>query len=51
MMRIHTWNGSGFDWSSDWLQADMNVINRMVTASAESFARDNNITRRTEPGC
>ncbi|KJS74584.1 MAG: ABC transporter permease [Comamonadaceae bacterium BICA1-1] len=51
LMRIHTWNGSGFDWSSDWLQADMNLITRMVTASAESFARDNNITRRTEPGC
>jgi len=51
LTRIHTWNGSGFDWSSDWLQADMNVITRMITASAESFARDNNITRRTEPGC
>ncbi len=51
LMRVHTWNGSGFDWSSDWLQADMNVINRMITASAETFARDNNITRRTEAGC
>jgi formimidoylglutamate deiminase len=30
--RIHTWDGSKFTWSSDWLQADEKIITPLVRA-------------------
>jgi branched-chain amino acid transport system substrate-binding protein len=51
LLRVHTWNGSRFEWSSDWLTADRAVVDPLVRAATDTYARENNITRRTEPGC
>jgi branched-chain amino acid transport system substrate-binding protein len=49
--RIHTWDGSKFSWSSDWLQADEQVIKPLVRASAERYAAEKKIERRTPQDC
>jgi len=49
--RIHTWTGNGFEWSSDWLQADEQIIRPLVKASAEQYAREKNLTRRPPADC
>lgn len=49
--RIHTWDGSRFNWSSDWLQADMSIINPMVRASADRYASEKKLARRAPADC
>ena len=49
--RIHTWDGTKFNWSSDWLEADMSIINPMVKASADRYASDKKLTRRPASDC
>ncbi len=49
--RIHTWDGSKFVWSSDWLQGDDQVIKALVKASADKYAAENKIPRRTAADC
>jgi branched-chain amino acid transport system substrate-binding protein len=49
--RMHTWDGSKFVWSSDWMQGDMQIINPMVKAAADKYAADKKLTRRTPADC
>jgi len=49
--RIHTWDGSKFVWSSDWLEADEQVIKPMVKASADKYAAEKKLTRRSGADC
>jgi branched-chain amino acid transport system substrate-binding protein len=49
--RVHTWDGSKFVWSSDWLEADAQIIKPMVKASAEKYADEKKLTRRTPADC
>ena len=49
--RVHTWDGAKFAWSSDWLQADDQIIRPMVKASAEKFAAEKKLTRRAPADC
>jgi branched-chain amino acid transport system substrate-binding protein len=49
--RIHTWDGTKFNWSSDWLEADERIIRPMVKASAEQYAREKSWTRRPASDC
>jgi branched-chain amino acid transport system substrate-binding protein len=49
--RMHTWDGTKFVWSSDWLQADEQIINPMVKAAADKYAADKKLTRRTGADC
>lgn len=49
--RVHTWDGAKFVWSSDWLQADEQIIKPMVRASAEKYAAEKKLTRRTPQDC
>jgi branched-chain amino acid transport system substrate-binding protein len=49
--RVHTWDGSKFVWASDWLEADEQVIRPLVKASAEKFASERKLTRRTPADC
>jgi branched-chain amino acid transport system substrate-binding protein len=49
--RVHTWDGSKFVWSSDWLQADEAVIKPLVKASAEKYAAEKKLTRRDAKDC
>ena len=49
--RVHTWDGSKFVWASDWLQADDQIIRPLVRASAEKYAGEKKLTRRTPADC
>ena len=49
--RVHTWDGSKFIWASDWLQADEQVIKPMVKVSADKYAAEKKLTRRTAADC
>jgi len=49
--RVHTWDGSKFVWSSDWLQADDQIIRPLVRASADRFAAEKKLTRRAPADC
>ena len=49
--RVHTWDGSKFTWSSDWLQADQSIINPLVKASADQYAAEKKLNRRTPADC
>lgn len=49
--RVHTWDGSKFTWSSDWLQADQSIINPLVKASADQYAAEKKLTRRAPSDC
>ena len=49
--RIHTWDGTKFVWSSDWLQGDEQIINPMVKAAADKYAAEKKLTRRAPADC
>jgi len=49
--RVHTWDGTKFNWSSDWLQGDEAIMRPMVTASADGYAKEKKIARRPEADC
>ncbi len=49
--RIHTWDGTKWVFSSDWLQADDSVIKPMVKESADKYAAEKKLTRRTPADC
>jgi branched-chain amino acid transport system substrate-binding protein len=49
--RVHTWDGAKFTWSSDWLQADEQLIRPMVRASADRFAQEKGLQRRAPSDC
>lgn len=49
--RVHTWDGTKFVWSSDWLQADEQILNPMVKAAADKYAAEKKLTRRTAADC
>jgi len=49
--RVHTWDGKQFQWSSDWLQADDQIIKPMVRSSAEKYAAEKKLERRAPSDC
>ena len=49
--RIHTWDGSKWVFSSDWYQADDAVIKPLVKASADKYAAEKKLQRRTAEDC
>ena len=49
--RIHTWNGSKWEFSSDWYQADEMIIKPMVKVAADKYAAEKKLTRRTPADC
>ena len=49
--RVHTWDGGKFTWSSDWLQADDQIIRPLVRASADKYAAEKKLTRRAGADC
>lgn len=49
--RVHTWDGAKWNFSSDWLQADEQIIKPMVKAAADKYASDKKLTRRTAADC
>jgi branched-chain amino acid transport system substrate-binding protein len=51
LARIHTWDGSKWDFSSDWYQADEQILKPMIKAAADKYAVDKKLTRRTPADC
>ncbi len=49
--RVHTWDGSKWNFTSDWLQADEQIIKPMVKAAADKYASDKKVTRRSPADC
>jgi branched-chain amino acid transport system substrate-binding protein len=49
--RVHTWSGSKWEFSSDWYQADEQIIKPMVKQGAEKYAQDKKVQVRTAAQC
>ena len=49
--RIHTWDGTKWQFSSDWYQGDEQIIKPMVKAAADKYAAEKKLTRRTPADC
>ena len=49
--RIHTWDGAAWKFTSDWMQADEQILKPMVKAQAEKYATEKKLTRRTPEDC
>ncbi len=49
--RIHTWDGAKWNFSSDFMQADEQIIKPMVRAAADKYASDKKLTRREPADC
>jgi branched-chain amino acid transport system substrate-binding protein len=49
--RVHTWDGSKWSFSSDWYQADEQIIKPMVKAGADKYLADKKLSRREAADC
>jgi branched-chain amino acid transport system substrate-binding protein len=49
--RVHTWDGAKWNFSSDWLQADEQILKPMVKAAADKYAAEKKLSRRTPQDC
>jgi len=49
--RIHTWDGAKWNFSSDWYQADEQILKPMVKAAADKYVAEKKLTRRTPEDC
>ena len=49
--RIHTWNGKAWEFTSDWMQADEQILKPLVKATADKYAAEKKLTRRTGADC
>ena len=49
--RIQTWDGTKWGMTSDFMQADEQIIKPMVKAAADKYVGDKKLTRRTSADC
>jgi branched-chain amino acid transport system substrate-binding protein len=49
--RIHTWDGKAWKFTSDWLQADEQIIKPLVKTTAAKYASEKKLTARTPADC
>jgi branched-chain amino acid transport system substrate-binding protein len=49
--RIHTWDGTKWVFTSDWLQADDQIIKPLVKASSEKYSAEKKLPKRTSEDC
>jgi branched-chain amino acid transport system substrate-binding protein len=49
--RIHTWDGKAWKFTSDWLQADEQILKPLVKATAAKYAAEKKLTPRTPADC
>jgi len=49
--RVQTWDGSKWNFVSDFMQADEQIIKPMVKAGAEKYMADKKMTRRDPADC
>lgn len=49
--RLHTWDGAKWAFSSDWYEADDSIIRPLVKGSADKYAAEKKLQRRTPADC
>jgi branched-chain amino acid transport system substrate-binding protein len=49
--RVQTWDGAKWNFSSEWYQADDQIIKPMVKAAADKYAAEKKLARRTPQDC
>ena len=49
--RVQTWDGSKWNFSSDFIQADEQILKPMVKAGADKYLADKKMTRRAPADC
>ncbi|HYE71227.1 MAG TPA: ABC transporter substrate-binding protein [Aquabacterium sp.] len=49
--RVQTWSGNAWQFTSDWYQADEQILKPMVRAAADKYAVEKKLTRRTPEDC
>ena len=49
--RIHTWDGSKWNFTSDWLQGDEQVIKPLVRSTAAKYASEKKLAPRSPDDC
>ncbi|MCM5682082.1 ABC transporter substrate-binding protein [Schlegelella sp. S2-27] len=49
--RIHTWDGAKWNFTSDWYQADEQILKPMVKAAADKYAGEKKLERRAASDC
>ena len=49
--RVHTWDGVKWNFTSDWLEADEQILKPMMHAAADRYAAEKKLTRRTPEDC
>lgn len=49
--RVHTWDGAKWQFTSDWLQADNQILSPMVKAAADQYGAEKKLDRRTPADC
>jgi len=49
--RIHTWNGKAWEFTSDWMQADEQILKPLVKTTADKYATEKKLVRRTGQDC
>ena len=49
--RIHTWDGAKWTFTSDWIEADQQIIKPLVKSTAAKYAADKKLTPRTPADC
>ena len=49
--RVQTWDGSKWNFTSDWYQADEQIIKPMVKAGADKYLSDKKLSRRPASDC
>ncbi len=49
--RVHTWDGSKWVFSSDWLQADEQILKPLVKTAAGKYAAEKKLEPRTAADC
>jgi len=49
--RVHTWDGKEWKFTSDWLQADEQILKPLVKSTAAKYAADKKLAPRTPADC
>lgn len=49
--RVHTWDGKKWNFSSDWYQADEQILKPMIKAGSEKYLADKKMSRRDAKDC
>ncbi|WP_269630534.1 ABC transporter substrate-binding protein [Pelomonas sp. BJYL3] len=49
--RVHTWDGKKWNFVGDWYQADEQIIKPLVKSTADKYAAEKKMQRRTPEDC